>query len=110
MLHEKQAKSVIRKMIRKAKQDWTMGLYVYLSYDDEVQNIDRNGQVSFKEKDIIDAVMCADETVLRFVRITDGHHMGSVLFVFDYDRLPEEIISDYTDNEYTNRLVKHAES
>jgi hypothetical protein len=110
MLHEKQAKSVIRKMIRKAKQDWTTGLYVYLSGDDEVQNIDENGQVSFREKDIIDAILCADETVLRFIRITDGRHMGSVLFVFDYDSLPDEIISDYTDNQYMNLLVKHAES
>ena len=110
MLHEKQAKSVIRKMIRKAKQDWTMGLYVYLSYDDDVQNIDHNGQVSFKEKDIIDAIMCADETVLRFVRTTDGYHLGSILFIFDYDSDPSEIICNYTDNDYINRLIKHAES
>jgi hypothetical protein len=33
-----------------------------------------------------------------------------MLVVLEYDRLPDEIISDYTDNEYTNILVKHAES
>jgi len=35
MLHEKQAKSVIRKMIRKAKQDWTTAIYVIDPYEEE---------------------------------------------------------------------------
>jgi len=112
MLHEKQIKSVIRKIVRKAKQDWTTGLYVFLSGDDylankgDVQNLDKNGQVSFLEKDIIDAVLCGDETVIKFVRTTDGYHLGSILFIFDYDSDPSEIICNYTDNDYINRLIK----
>ena len=83
MLHEKQIKSIIRKIIRKAKQDWTTGLYVFLSGDDylankgDVQNLDENGQISFKEKDIINAVLCGDETVIKLFRTTDNHHLGS---------------------------------
>ena len=110
MKNEKQIRSFIRKIVRKAKCDWTTGIYVSLSNCNQTQNLDSCGSVSMLEKDIINAIMCADETVLRFVSLTTGKYLGSLLFVFDYDSEVEEIINDYTDNQYCNFLIRHAES
>jgi len=99
MKHEKQARAMIRKMIRRAKQDWTTCVYVTPYGESEVLN---EGQL---ERDIVNAVFCCDETVIRFVDITTGRNLGSVLVVLEYDREPCEIVSDYTDNPYMQRLI-----
>ena len=104
MLHEKQCRAHIRRVIRKARQEWSTIVLVYLSGEDERLN-DRQ-----HEGDILDSVFCADETEIVFHNTCTGKDLGTMLVVLDYDRLPDEIISDYTDNEYTNILVKHAES
>ena len=106
MLHEKQAKSVIRKMIRKAKQDWTTAIYVIDPYEEE-NLVEDSSQL---ERDLLNAVFGVDESHIRFINMTTGQYLGGVHIVLEYDRLPGEIISDYTDNQYTNFLVKHAES
>jgi len=99
--HEKQARALIRKMIRSARQDWTTCVYVTPYGDDETINERQH------EGEILDAVFCCDETVIRFHDMTTGRHLGSVLVVLEYDREPAEIISDHTDNDYINRLLNH---
>jgi len=110
MRNEKQIKSFIRKIVRKAKQDWTTGIYVSMSNCNQTQNLDSSGFVSMLEKDIINSVLCSDETIMNFVSLTTGRSLGSLLFVFDYDSEVDEIINDYTDNQYCNFLISHAES
>ena len=99
MKYEKQARALIRKMIRSARQDWATCVYVTPYGDDETINERQN------EKEILDAVFCCDETVIRFVDITTGRNLGSILVVLEYDREPCEIVSDHTDNDYINRLL-----
>jgi len=62
------------------------------------------------ERDLLNAVFGVDESHIRFINMTTGQYLGGAHIVLEYDRLPEEIISDHTDNQYMNRLVKHAES
>lgn len=95
MRYEKQAKSVIRKIIRKAKRDWTVGIYVDCAED----GVTLSG-CSQLERDLIDAVFGTDTSIIRFVSLTTGRCLGEMLIVLEYDRSPSEIISDYTDNWY----------
>jgi len=39
--------------------------------------------------------------------MTTGRNLGCVLVVLEYDRDPQEIVSDYTANPYIQRLVDH---
>ena len=106
MLKEKKIKQVIRKIVREAKTDWTTGLYVSAMGDNETLNLNSDGLPSFLERDVINAILSCDETILRLVRITDSKTLGQIVFVFDYDSEASEIVCDYTDNEYTNRLIQ----
>ena len=106
MLNEKKIKQVIRKIVREAKSDWAAGLYVSAMGDNETLNLNRDGLPSFLERDVINAILSCDETTLRIVRITDSKLLGNIAFVFDYDSDPSEVVCDYTDNDYTNRLIQ----
>ena len=99
MKHEKQARALIRKMIRRARQDWTTCVYVTPYGESEILN---EGQL---ERDIVNAVFSCDETTITFHDMTTGRNLGSVLVVLEYDREPFEILSDYTANPYTQRLA-----
>lgn len=101
MKYEKQARAMIRKMIRSAKQDWTTCVYVTPYGESEVLN---EGQL---ERDILDAVFCCDETIITFHDMTTGRNLGKALIVLEYDRDPQEIVSDHTANEYMQRLADH---
>ena len=101
MKHEKQARALIRKMIRRARQDWTTCVYVRPYGEYETIN-DRQ-----HEGEILDAVFCCDETVIRFHDMTTGRNLGCVLVVLEYDSEPCEIVSDHTGNPYTQRLIDH---
>jgi hypothetical protein len=101
MKYEKQARALIRKMIRRARQDWTTCVYVTPYGESEVLN---EGQL---ERDIIDAVFSCDETIITFHDMTTGRNLGKVVIVLEYDREPCEIVSDYTGNPYTQRLIDH---
>ncbi len=101
MKYEKQARALIRKMIRRARQDWTTGVFVRPRGEHDVMN---EGQL---ERDILDAVFGCDETVITFHDMTTGRNLGKVLIVLEYDSEPDEIISDYTGNPYTQRLIDH---
>ena len=101
MKYEKQARALIRKMIRRARQDWTTCVYVTPYGESEVLN---EGQL---ERDILDAVFSCDETTVTFHDMTTGRNLGKALIVLEYDSEPDEIISDYTGNPYTQRLIDH---
>ena len=101
MKHEKQARALIRKMIRRAKQDWTTCIFVTPYGENDLVN---EGQL---ERQIVDAVFSCDDTIITFNNMTTGRNLGSVVVVLEYDREPCEIVSDYTANEYTQRLIDH---
>jgi len=101
MKHEKQSRALIRKMIRRARQDWTTCVYVTPYGESEVLN---EGQL---ERDILDAVFSCDETTITFHDMTTGRNLGKALVVLEYDREPCEIVSDHTANEYMQRLADH---
>ena len=100
MLHEVKAKSVIRKIIRKAKQDWTVLIKVHDPFDgDSILDYNR------KEKDLIDAVFSVDISELVFLDMTTGKQKGAIQIVLEYDRPADEIISDHSSNSFINYLV-----
>jgi hypothetical protein len=101
MKYEKQARALIRKMIRRARQDWTTCIYVTPYGESEVLN---DQQI---ERDIIDAVFSCDETIITFHDMTTGRNLGKALIVLEYDRDPQEIVSDHTANEYMQRLADY---
>lgn len=94
MLNETQIKSAIRKIIRRAKQD-RFTLITVSGSDNESQ----------LERDLISEIMACDETTVCFYNNTTGTCLGVILFVFEYDGCPDEIVADCTDNDYTLRLV-----
>ena len=95
MLNEKQIKSAIRKIIRRAKQD-RFTLVKVAGSDSESQ----------LEKDLISEILACDETTVCFYDMTTGNCLGVIYFVFEYDGCPSEIVADCTDNEYTLRLIE----
>ncbi len=101
MRHEKQARALIRKMIRHARQDWTTCVYVTPYWESEVLN---DQQI---ERDIIGSVFSCDQTIITFHDMTTGRNLGEALIVLEYDRDPQEIVSDYTDNPYMQSLIDH---
>ena len=100
MKNERQAKSLIRKIIRKAKRDWTTGIYVNCPEDGVTLS-----NCSQLERDLIDAIFSVDASVIRFVSLTTGRRLGDVLVVLEHDSSPSEIICDYTCNDYMERLI-----
>ena len=77
MLHEKKAKSVIRKMIRKAKQDWTTAIYIIDPYEEE-NLVEDSSQL---ERDLLNAVFGVDESHIRFINMTTGQYLGGAHIV-----------------------------
>jgi hypothetical protein len=95
MLHEKKIRAAIRKIIRKAKQDHHTLITVAGSENE-----------SMLENYLINEIMACDESTVRFLSLTTGRNLGAMLFVFDYDSDPAEIVCDCTDNAYTHNLLK----
>tara|TARA_B110000027_G_scaffold107797_1_gene114800 strand:+ start:401 stop:700 length:300 start_codon:yes stop_codon:yes gene_type:complete len=95
MKNAKQIRAAIRKIIRKAKQDQFTLITVAGSDND-----------SQLERDLIRAILDCDETTVCFYNNTTGTCLGVILFVFDYDSEPDEIVCDCTDNAYTRNLIK----
>ncbi len=101
MRHEKQARALIRKMIRLARQDWTTCVYVTPYGESDVINSEQ------LERDIIDAVFSCDETTITFHDMTTGRNLGKALIVLEYDSDPQEIVCNHTGNAYMQRLADH---
>ena len=102
MRYERFCRAHVRRILRAARWDSTIAVYVY---DDE--GFTGNEQ---NEKDIIDTIFNMDESFVKFVDLTTGKTQGCIFIVLDYDTEPGEIVSDYTDNRYTEFLINKAES
>ena len=95
MKNETEIKAAIRKIIRRAKQD-RFTLITVAGSDNESQ----------LERNLISEIMACDETTVRFYNNTTGTCLGVILFVFEYEGCPDEIVADCTDNAYTHALLK----
>jgi len=100
MKYEKQCKATIRKILRAARWDTTIAVFV----DDE-EGFSGNKQT---EKSIIDTVFNVDESYIKFVDLTTSKTKGVLQIVLDYDTTPEEIVCDYTSNRFTEFLISKA--
>ena len=94
MKNETKIRAAIRKIIRRAKQD----RFTLIT----VAGSDNDSQL---ERDLISEIMACDETTVCFYNNTTGTCLGVILFIFEYDGCPDEIVADCTDNAYTLRLV-----
>tara|TARA_R110002153_G_scaffold217235_1_gene369654 strand:+ start:57 stop:344 length:288 start_codon:yes stop_codon:yes gene_type:complete len=94
MLNKTKIRAAIRKIIRRAKQD----RFTLIT----VAGSDNDSQL---ERDLISEIMACDETTVCFYNNTTGTCLGVILFIFEYDGCPDEIVADCTDNAYTLRLV-----
>jgi len=103
MKHEKQCKAIIRKILRAARWDTTIAVYV-----DDGEGFDQNNGNEQTEKSIIDTVFNVDESYIKFVDLTTSKTKGVIMVVLDYDTTPEEIICDYTSNRFTEFLISKA--
>ena len=102
MIHEREVKALLRRLVSKSKEDPMVDIYVVDPYEEECLNTSQNWT------DIIEAVMCCDLTHIRFWDRSEGLCRGTMLIVLEYDRHPEEVISDHTANPYTDDLYYHA--
>ena len=102
MKHLKQCRALVRRILRAARWDSTIAVYVY-----DEEGFTGNDQ---NETDIINTIFDLDESFVKFVDLTTGKTQGCIFIVLDYDREPGEIVSDYTANRYTEFLITKAES
>tara|TARA_R110000744_G_scaffold209923_1_gene328959 strand:- start:476 stop:790 length:315 start_codon:yes stop_codon:yes gene_type:complete len=102
MRHLKQCRALVRRILRAARWDSTIAVYVY-----DEEGFTGNDQ---NETDIINTIFDLDESFVKFVDLTTGKTQGCIFIVLDYDREPGEIVSDYTANRYTEFLITKAES
>ena len=102
MKHLKPCRAFVRRILRAARWDSTIAVYVY-----DEEGFTGNDQ---NETDIINTIFDLDESFVKFVDLTTGKTQGCIFIVLDYDREPGEIVSDYTANRYTEFLITKAES
>jgi hypothetical protein len=95
MKNLKGIKVALRKIIRRAKSDTSMNLYVLNS-----------GCHSQLERDLITNILATDESSLVIVNKYTGNRQTRLDFIFDYDTPVDEIIQDCSDNSYTTKLLK----
>ena len=99
MLHESKAKTLLRKIVKKAYLDPNIRIVVK---DEEGEKINEN----FTVKEIIESIFSVDVSEVYFGDITTKKYIGWLWIVLEYDSDPDEIINDYSANEYTENLLK----
>jgi len=102
MIHEKKAKQLLKKIIEHAQLD--RSIFVVVKDEDGEKMNDTN-----KVDEIIDCIFSVDCSEVLFADRIRRKYKGWLFIVLEYERLPEEIISDYSANEYTEELVKIGE-
>jgi hypothetical protein len=95
MKNLKGIKAALRKIIRRAKSNTSIDLYVLSS-----------GCHSQLERDLITNILATDESSLVIVNKYTTKRQTRLDFVFDYDTPVDEIIQDCSDNLYTTNLLK----
>ena len=96
------SRALIRSILRDAR--YAESVIVLVEQDGDQLN------ESQLERDIIDAVFSVDESEIVIVDLHTARTLGVLSIVLDYDSDPSEIIQDYSDNKYTENLIRKAES
>ena len=102
MLHEAKAKTLLRKIIKKAYLDPNIRIVVR---DEEGTKINEN----FTVNEVIDSIFSVDVSEVHFGNVKNEpgkKYIGWLFVVLEYDSDPDEIINDYSANEYTENLLK----
>ena len=102
MKHLMKSRALIRSILRDAR--YAESVIVLVEQDGDQLN------ESQLERDIIDAVFSVDESEIVLVDLHNARTLGNLFIVLDYDSEPSEIIQDYSDNKYTENLIRKAES
>jgi len=95
---EAKAKTLLRKIIKKAYLDPKIKIVVRV----DGERINEN----FTVNEIIESVFAVDISTVKFLDSEKKKCIGWLFIVLDYESEPEEIICDYSDNEYTGNLLK----
>ena len=98
MLHETKAKTLLKKIIRKAYLNPDIRIIVR---DEEGEKINENCHL----KEIIESIFSVDVSEVHFANKEKKIYEGWLFIVLQYDSEPEEIISDYSANDYTENLI-----
>tara|TARA_R100000654_G_scaffold11273_1_gene24730 strand:+ start:937 stop:1260 length:324 start_codon:yes stop_codon:yes gene_type:complete len=102
MIHEKKAKTLLKKIIKKAQLDPNIRIVVR---DEEGTKINEN----FTVNEIIESIFSVDISEVNFANVKNEKgkkYIGWLFIVLEYNSDPEEIINDYSANEYTENLLK----
>ena len=102
MKHLMKSRALIRSILRDAR--YTESVIVLVKSEGEQLN------ESQLERDIIDAVFSVDESEIVLVDLHNARTLGTLFIDLDYDSEPCEIIQDYSENTYTENLIRKAES
>ena len=102
MKNEMKCRALIRSILRDARANESTIVLVKC----EGEQLDH----AQRERDIIDAVFSVDESQLVFIDLYTQRTLGSISIVLEYDSLPSWLICDYSDNRYTENLIRKAES
>ena len=104
MKNEKAAKSFVRKIIRHAKID------PYLCIAVDCPETGESFYWGTKESELLESIFGVESCYVRFVDLTTSRELGALAIFLDYDfdHNPEQIVYDYIDNNWTNKLMKYA--
>ena len=96
------SRALIRSILRDAR--YTESVFVLVEQDGDQLN------ESQLERDILDAVFSVDESEIVIVDLHTARTLANIFIALDYDSEPCEIIQDYSANDYTQNLIRKAES
>tara|TARA_R100000734_G_C3206440_1_gene23288 strand:- start:61 stop:384 length:324 start_codon:yes stop_codon:yes gene_type:complete len=102
MLHESKAKTLLKKIIKKAYLNPDIRIVVR---DEEGTKINEN----FTVNEIIESIFSVDVSEVHFGNVKNEKgkkYIGWLFIVLEYNSDPNEIIADYSANEYTENLLK----
>ena len=102
MLHESKAKTLLKKIIKKAYLNPDIRVVVR---DEEGTKINEN----FTVKEIIESIFSVDVSEIHFANVKNEKgkkYIGWLFVVLEYDSEPDELINDYSYNDYTQNLLK----
>ena len=99
MIHEKKAKTLLKKIIKKAQLD--PNIFVVVK-DEEDQRINENNKID----EIIDSIFSVDISTVLFANRKTNRYVGWIFIVLEYDTEPEEIIYDYEPMDWTENLLE----
>lgn len=110
MIYERKARQVIRELISAGKDYGATDIRIHCAEDgDLLVRWDAN-KCAFEKAlpALIENVFDVDTTRISFGK-GKTEYLGAFSIVLEYDRHPDEIISDYTDCDFCHRVMLYAE-